>query len=60
MKTNSEIANRKKIVSGAIGSLRIEGFKPTEIIIQELDNFIFGNKTIEQIIQETKERYRKA
>ncbi|CAM3692400.1 hypothetical protein [Polynucleobacter brandtiae] len=43
MKTNSEIANRKKIVSGAIGSLRIEGLKPSEIIIQE-----------------TKERYRKA
>ena len=57
MKTNTLTANRKSIVSNALGSVRVEGLEPSKQVMKELDSFISGNKTIEQIIRETKERY---
>lgn len=44
-------------MSNALGSVRVEGLEPSKQVMKELDSFISGNKTIEQIIRETKERY---
>lgn len=57
MKTNTLTASRQSIVSNALGSVRVEGLEPSKQVMKELDSFISGNKTIEQIIRETKERY---
>ncbi|WP_293598003.1 antitoxin VbhA family protein [Polynucleobacter sp. 35-46-11] len=57
MKTNTLTANRKSIVSNALGSVRVEGLEPSKRVMKDLDSFISGKKTIEQIIRETKERY---
>lgn len=57
MKISPLTANRQSIVSNALGSVRVEGLEPSKQVMKELDSFISGHKTIEQIIQETKERY---
>lgn len=49
---------RKASVLNALASMRIEGLEPSEEVIKELDAYIAGNKTIEEIIDQTKERYR--
>mgnify|MGYP003351299691 CR=1 FL=1 len=57
MKNNSSIATRKSIVSNALGSVRVEGLEPSQVMIGSLALYVEGKKTIEQIIQETKDRY---
>lgn len=57
MKINHSITSRKSIVTNALGSVRVEGLEPSKQVMKELDSFISGNKTIEQVIRETKERY---
>jgi hypothetical protein len=57
MKNNQTTPNRKDIVANALGSLRVEGMKPSNELMKDLDAFISGSKTIDQIIAETKERY---
>ena len=49
--------NKADLVASALGSVRIEGLQPSEAMLASLDQFIDGQKTIEQIIEETKERY---
>jgi hypothetical protein len=57
MKNNQTTLNRKDIVDNALGSLRVEGMKPSNELMKDFDAFIGGSKTIDQIIAETKERY---
>ena len=49
--------SRKSSVSNALASVRIEGLEPSKQVLKELDSYIAGKKTIEEIIQQTKERY---
>ena len=49
--------SRKLSVSNALASVRVEGLEPSKQVLKELDSYIAGKKTIEEIIQQTKERY---
>lgn len=49
--------SRKSSVSNALASVRVEGLEPSKQVLKELDSYIAGKKTIEEIIQQTKERY---
>ncbi len=49
--------SRKSSVSNALASIRAEGLEPSKQVLKELDSYIAGKKTIEEIIQQTKERY---
>ncbi len=49
--------SRRSSVSSALASVRVEGLEPSKQVLSELDAYIAGKKTIEEIIQETKERY---
>ena len=44
-------------VANALASVRMEGLEPSKQVLKELDSYIAGEKTIEEIIQQTKERY---
>lgn len=57
MKVKPTISKRKDIVSSALGSVRVEGLNPSPFVMSSLESFIAGKKTIEQIIEETKQRY---
>lgn len=57
MKNNKQTPSKECIVSNALGSVRVEGLEPTQTMIAALDLYVAGKKTIEQIIQETKQRY---
>jgi hypothetical protein len=48
---------RQSSVSSALASVRVEGLEPSKQLLSELDAYIAGKKTIQEIIQETKERY---
>jgi hypothetical protein len=48
---------RQSSVSSALASVRVEGLEPSKELLSELDAYIAGKKTIQEIIQETKERY---
>lgn len=48
---------KKSSVSNALASVRIEGLEPSKLVLKELESYIAGKKTIEEIIQQTKERY---
>ena len=48
---------RKDIVENTLGTMRIEGMTPSNEVLKAFDDFVFGSKTIEQIIQEIKDRY---
>jgi hypothetical protein len=58
MTAKNTSSNRRASVLNTLASLRIEGLEPSEKMIKELDAYIAGNKTIEEIIEQTKERYR--
>lgn len=49
--------SKKSSVSNALASVRVEGLEPSNQVLKELDSYIAGKKTIEEIIQQTKERY---
>lgn len=49
--------SRKFSVSSALASVRVEGLEPSKQVLSELDAYVAGKKTIEEIIQQTKERY---
>jgi|GEM_PF-1684143 hypothetical protein len=49
--------DRKDIVENTLGTMRIEGMTPTNEVLEAFDAFVLGSKTIEQIIQEIKDRY---
>jgi hypothetical protein len=57
MKNNLPTASKKSIVSNAIGSVRVEGLEPSQVMLSSLASYVDGKKTIDQIIQETKQRY---
>lgn len=57
MKNNQQNLSKKDIVSNALGSVRVEGLEPSQSMIAALDLYVAGKKSIEQIIQETKQRY---
>lgn len=52
------VDRRNSLVNAAIGSVRAEGLEPSNELIKALQSYIAGTKTIEEIIQETKEKYR--
>lgn len=57
MNPKAVTTSRKSSVSSALASVRVEGLEPSKQVLSELDAYIDGKKTIEEIIQETKERY---
>jgi hypothetical protein len=48
---------RQYNVSNAVASARIEGIIPTKQLEQNLTDYVAGNKSIGQILEETKQRY---
>jgi hypothetical protein len=57
MKPKTISTLRQSSVSSALASVRVEGLEPSKQLLSELDAYIAGKKTIQEIIQETKERY---
>ena len=57
MKNTQQNLSKKDIVSNALGSVRVEGLEPSKTMIAALDLYVAGKKSIDQIIQETKQRY---
>lgn len=59
MPTNSSTQSqvRQYNVSNAVASARIEGITPTKQLEQNLTDYVTGNKSIGQILKETKQRY---
>ena len=57
MKPKTISTFRQSSVSSALASVRVEGLEPSKQLLSELDAYIAGKKTIQEIIQETKERY---
>ena len=57
MKPKTISTLRQLSVSSALASVRVEGLEPSKQLLSELDAYIDGKKTIQEIIQETKERY---
>ena len=53
--TQSQV--RQYNVSNAVASARIEGITPTKQLEQNLTDYVTGNKSIAQILEETKQRY---
>ena len=53
--TQSQI--RQYNVSNAVASARIEGIVPTKQLVQNLTDYVAGQKSIAQILEETKQRY---
>lgn len=48
---------KKANVSSALASVRVEGLEPSKQVIKELNSYVAGKKSIEEIIQQTKQRY---
>jgi hypothetical protein len=57
MKPKTISTLRQSSVSSALASVRVEGLEPSKQLLSELDAYVAGKKTIQEIIQETKERY---
>lgn len=57
MKPKTISTLRQTSVSSALASVRVEGLEPSKQLLSELDAYIAGKKTIQEIIQETKEKY---
>ena len=57
MKPKTISTLRQSSVSSALASVRVEGLEPSKQLLSELDAYIAGKKTIQEIILETKERY---
>ncbi len=57
MKPKTISTLRQSSVSSALASVRVEGLEPSKQLLSELDAYIAGKKTIQEIIQETKGRY---
>jgi hypothetical protein len=57
MKPKTISTLRQSSVSSALASVRVEGLEPSKQLLSELDAYIAGKKTIQEIIRETKERY---
>ena len=53
--TQSQV--RQYNVSNAVASARIEGITPTKQLELNLTDYVTGNKSIGQILEETKQRY---
>lgn len=53
--TQSQV--RQYDASNAVASARIEGITPTKQLEQNLTDYVTGNKSIGQILEETKQRY---
>ena len=53
--TQSQV--RQYDASNAVASARIEGITPTKQLEQNLTDYVTGNKSIAQILEETKQRY---
>lgn len=47
---------RKYSVSYAVAPARIEGITPTKYLEQSLADYIYGKKSIAQLVKETKQR----
>ena len=57
MKPKTISTLRQSSVSSALASVRVEGLEPSKQLLSELDAYIAGKKTIQEIIQETTGRY---
>lgn len=57
MKNNLSIATKKIIVNNSLGSVRVEGLEPSQVVLSSLASYVDGKKTIDQIIQEIKQRF---
>lgn len=57
MNPKTVATSRQASVSSALASVRVEGLEPSKQVLIELDAYIAGKKTIQEIIQETKQRY---
>lgn len=53
--TQSQV--RQYDASNVVASARIEGITPTKQLEQNLTDYVTGNKSIGQILEETKQRY---
>lgn len=53
--TQSQV--RQYDASNAVASARIEGITPTKQLELNLTDYVTGNKSIAQILEETKQRY---
>ncbi|MBU3590567.1 MAG: antitoxin VbhA family protein [Polynucleobacter sp.] len=53
--TQSQV--RQYDASNAVASARIEGITPTKQLELSLTDYVTGNKSIGQILEETKQRY---
>ena len=53
--TQSQV--RQYDASNAVASARIEGITPTKQLELSLTDYVTGNKSIAQILEETKQRY---
>ena len=53
--TQSQV--RQYDASNAVASARIEGITPTKQLELNLTDYVTGNKSIGQILEETKQRY---
>lgn len=56
-KFSTQSQARQNNVSNAVASARIEGITPTKQLEQNLADYVTGNKSIGQILEETKQRY---
>jgi len=57
IKFATQSQTRQYNVSNAVASARIEGIVLTKQLEQNLTDYVAGNKSIAQILEETKQRY---
>jgi len=57
MKNNSQQEIRARLVSDALGSLRIENMGPSQALKQGLESYVAGRKSIAELLGEVKRRH---
>lgn len=57
MKTTLNQQAKELCVANAIASLRIEGMTPSAELQKELKAYAAGNKTINELVEQIKQRY---
>lgn len=55
---NSAVDARRYAVANALASSSIEGFVPSSELKQQLERYIAGSATTEQLVEEIKARYK--
>lgn len=57
MKIQSKQEVRERLVSNALGSLRIENMRPSQALQQGLESYVSGQKSIIELLGEVKHRH---